>query len=138
LGQLSTAADEYLFRFGFADPSNAGAAVTDGAYFEYDRLNSVNWRYVTSNNTSRTINTSSTAVDTNFVRLGVKVNTSLQAEFYINGTLIDTISTNIPSGAGRETNVGLQLFRQASGTNTTIKLITIDYMAYDLQLSTAR
>lgn len=50
---LSTVAQEYSLRLGYGDLVT-GADHVDGIYFEYDRLQSVNWRCKTANNSART------------------------------------------------------------------------------------
>lgn len=98
---LATATDDYVLRIGMGDTANADHV--DGIYFEYARASSVNWRVKTANNSSRTVVTSSVAVTAGaWHKLRFKVNSAgTSVEFFVNGTSVGTITTNIPTTVGR-------------------------------------
>jgi hypothetical protein len=117
---LSTATEEFVVRCGFIDVST-NAEPVDGAYFEYIRTTDVNWRYNTASNSTRTKNSSTSAVDTNWVNLKIVVDgTTPSARFYINNVLVGTITTNIPIGSGRETSIGFVIHKTVGLTARTL------------------
>jgi hypothetical protein len=136
---LSDGTETYLARFGFLDSQSADAV--DGVYFEYDSTVSANWRTNTSNNSTRTKTSSAIAVDTNFNRLSIIVNAAgTSASFYVNGTELtgssaSPITTNIPTGAGRETSIMHHIIKSAGTTNRTMEF---DYIAMQCDLTTRR
>lgn len=132
---LSTAGEEYDIYFGFMD-SFAGTAPVDGAYFHYDRNTSVNWLRGTASNSTATETDSGTAVGTGWTKLKIVVNTAATSvEFFINGVSVGSNTTNIPTGAGRETGYGFFIFKSAG---TTARTFSVDYLKFDLTLATAR
>lgn len=100
LPALSNGTDGFIYRLGFGDQITSSDAV-DGAYFEYDSATSANWRYCTAAASTRTKTNSSTAVTSaKWIVLKIVVNAAASAvEFFINGSSIGTITTNIPSGS---------------------------------------
>lgn len=95
---LSTASQEFIMRFGFGDEVD-GTEHDNGAWFEYDRLTNTNWLIKTGNAATRTSTDSSVAViiDT-WIRLRAEVNAAgTSIEYFINGTSVGTITTNIPT-----------------------------------------
>jgi hypothetical protein len=58
-----------------------------------------------------------------------------QALFYINGTLVCTHTTNIPTGAGRTTSPRVQIIKS---TGTTARTLLVDYWQQDLNFTTTR
>ena len=103
-GQLSTAAQEYVFRFGLGDTTD-GTDYTDGVYIEYDRLtNGTNWQCKTASGGTRTTTDSGVAVPTStWVTFKLDINAdATQVDFYIGTggqppTLVATHTTNIPA-----------------------------------------
>lgn len=126
INNLADATDDYILRVGFGDSLASATDHTDGAYFEYDRSTSANWRCVTASATTRTKTSTSTAVAaTTWIRLGVRVNAAGNSvKFYINGTLVHTETTNIPTGSTRVTNPSFWLNKTAG---TTERNFMIDY-----------
>jgi hypothetical protein len=115
---LSNVTDEYVFAFGYYDTTNADAI--DGVYWEYDRATAGDfWRAATSNNSVRTKDTTSIAVTAGtWYRLGIEINSSgNRAKYYVNGALIDTISSNIPNGTAR-TTAPFWGYRKTAGTGS--------------------
>ena len=74
---------------------------TYGVYFEYDGSISANWRYCTANNFppvgNHTKLSSAVAVTTNWVSLSMLVTSNTSVEYFVNGSSIGTIATNLPS-----------------------------------------
>lgn len=146
LSALSTLADTYVFRCGFGD-QNLGTDFQDGAYFQYTNdgsgtgENSANWAIKTASNNSRTFQASNVAVTastTTFTRLSIDVNAAASSVgFYINGTQVNVspLTTNIPTGTGRETGPRIN-FSKTSGTGTTV--VAIDYFSLWNQLTSPR
>lgn len=122
---LSTATQRYTYRFGFGDNLAAGDFV-DGVYFEYYDLSSPNWVLKTSANSVRTNVTSSVAVPAgNWETLRIDVLGTQTASFYIDGTLVGQITTNIPSGSARTTGVVHKLEKSVGGT---ARNVLVDYV----------
>ena len=132
---LSDGTDTYIARFGLQD--NAAAESTDGVYFEYDSGTSANWRIVTANSTTRTKTTTSTAVAAaTWMRLKIVINAAgTLATFYINDVSIGTISTNIPTGAGRSTGVIMNIVKSLGSNNRTIR---VDWVHVTYTFTSAR
>jgi hypothetical protein len=133
---LSAVAEEYILRFGFAD-AITGADISDGAYFEYDRLTNVNWLAKTAANSARTATATATAVAAAaWIRLKVIVNaTGTAAYFYINDVLVATNILNIPTGAGRQTSCNMTIVKSAG---TTARTFQGDWAWLHIDLTTSR
>lgn len=124
---LSDATNTYSMRSGFIDTVSAES--TDGVFFRYTHsVNSGKWQAVTRANSVETaVDTGITAAINTDYKLEVRVNaTGTSADFYINGTLTNTITTNIPTGAGRETGYGHMVLRSV-GT-ATFNSLDLDYV----------
>lgn len=88
---------EYIYTIGYGDVIVAGD-YSDGVYFEYDGATSGNWRICTANGGVRTKVTTSVAASTSYVNLAIEINAAgTSAQFFINGTSVGTITTNIPT-----------------------------------------
>lgn len=137
LPTLSTAAQEYVARIGLGDLVT-GADHVDGVYFEYDRLvNGVNWRLKTANNSVRT-NTDSTVavVAASWIKLKIVVNAAGSlVTYYINGTSVGTVSTNIPVTVARACAPTVILSATAG---TTAKTMLMDYYFLEQVFTTPR
>jgi hypothetical protein len=113
LSGLSAVGDAYSLQFGFID-TNAAAQV-DGVFFRYDSTNA-NFICVTSDNSVQTTANSGIAGNTNWNRYDIEINAAgTSAEFSINSAVVGTITTNIPTAAGRETSIGHRISRTAAG-----------------------
>jgi hypothetical protein len=107
------------------------AESVDGVFFRYTHsVNGGKWQAVCRSNNVET------AEDTGIIviaasqtyKLEVDVNaTGTSAAFRINGTLTNTITTNIPTGAGRETGFGHMVLRSV-GT-AAVNASDLDYVA---------
>jgi hypothetical protein len=118
-------------RFGFHDSTTSADAV-DGAYFEVP-AGSLNISGKTASNSTRsTTGTAYTLTVNTWYRARLVVNSNAsQVDFYLyndSGTQLWTnnLTTNIPTGAGRQTGAGL--IATNSGTTATL-LAYWDWMA---------
>jgi hypothetical protein len=118
----------YTFRTGFLDSMTAES--TDGAFFRYTHsVNGGRFQAVCRSNGSETgsvVDTGVTAaIDTSYIFEVIVNAAGTEALFYIDGTLVATITTNIPTGSGRETSAGYLVIRSV-GTGATTPFWT-DY-----------
>lgn len=114
---LSDATDTYHFMAGFADHNYISSSVVDGVWFSYTNADS-SGKFVCntrSNSTSTGVATTTVAADTDY-ELEISVFGG-SAYFYINKTLVATISTNIPTGVARATQMTAAI-RKSAGTNS--------------------
>lgn len=123
---LSGGADTYTARVGFFDdPSVAGGDGLDGVFFEAGvnadaALTPGTWGFsAISNGTKTGPVATGVAVSTSaFQRLRINVAADgSAATAYIDGAAVATISTNIPTGAGRHTSAGVGINKVAGSTN---------------------
>ena len=133
LTTLSTSTERYQMLFGFFDTYTAANQV-DGVYILYDEggastgsAASANWQLVTASNSTRTFSTSSTAVAaTTWTKLRVEINAAgTRADFFVNDTNIGNITTNIPTGSGRELGFGWGMIKSVG---TTARTLDVDYI----------
>jgi hypothetical protein len=130
IATLSDATNSWTFRGGFIDSGSAES--TDGAFFRYTHsVASGHFQAVTRNNNVETaVDTGITvAVGTSY-RLHIAVNAAgTEAVFSINGSVVATITTNIPIAAGRETGAGL--FCQRSTGTAALTAAFYDYLGVE-------
>lgn len=126
---LGTGSQSYSFRDGFLDSTTTDAL--DGVYFEYDSTQSPNWRICTSNNSTRTkVNTSvAVAINTAYELYFIVNSTGTLASFYINGTPVGSIATNIPIAAGRETGLSMQLLKSKGNNAVSVDVFYMFFQA---------
>jgi hypothetical protein len=100
LSALSDGTDTYQVSIGLGDTFNTPTTSFDnGVFFNYSStINSGNWQGSTSSSSSKSIVNSSVAATTNFTTLRMNINAAATlCTFYVNGTSVGTISTNIPT-----------------------------------------
>lgn len=140
---LSNGTERFQLVVGIIDTLTAADQV-DAVAFVYDEGGvstgssaSANWQVITSSSSVGTWTTTSTAVSAGtWVRLGVEVNASgTSATFYINGTLVATHSTNIPTASGRQCGFGVLLIKSVGSTARTVDY---DYMNIVGEFTTPR
>lgn len=120
---LSDATDEYDISIGFGDLPG-GVNQTDGVYFLYNRTASVNWQMATAKGNTRTETATSTAVATGWTKLKIVARgADSEADYYINGTLVGTVTTNYPSSV--QTGLFFGIHKSAG---TTSRDFLVDYM----------
>lgn len=97
--QLSNGTQTFTSIIGFVDSSAAGDP-TNGAYFRYtDATNGGRWQCLTAKGGVRTTTDSGITADTNYHAFTIEINEAgTSAAFYIDGVLVQTITTNLPDG----------------------------------------
>jgi uncharacterized protein (UPF0333 family) len=133
---LSVVAQEFSVQLGLHDATTK--ATVDGVYFHYDRAGYANdqIRCVTGSNGSLTTNNSGVTIDTAWNKYEININAAgTQVLFYINGTLVCTNTTNIPTTALRVTSPRIQIIKSAG---TTARTLLVDYWQQDLNFTTTR
>ena len=121
---ISTGIDEYVIRIGLGD-SSTGVEPQNGAYFEYKRTTSTLWQGVSANGAVYTRSTSGmSTVTTGWVLLRIVVNQSTNVQYFINGVLKQTNTTNLTTGGTMSPFI--QIVKSA-GTNT--RLVALDYIS---------
>lgn len=139
LSALSDATDTYRFQAGLFDGYGT-ASVTDGAFVLYSHgVNSGKFQFVTSSNsTQSTGDTGVTVAAATWYRIKVVVNaagTSATATVMDgSGTSLGTatLTSNIPTGSGRQCGSGAQMVRSAG---TTTRYADVDWHRLKLQPS---
>lgn len=127
--QLSTGTQQFYFLSGLGDA--IATYPTDGVFFYYiDTVNGGRWCCVTrANGVETSTDSGVTVVAGTWYALELEVSADgTQARFWVNGTLVATNTTNIPSGAGRETSaIPAVVFGLVGTTSVTAD---IDYCAF--------
>lgn len=86
-------------RFGFSDGTSGTGDPTNGVFFEYAKDLSANWRIRSGNASTYTSTTSSTAAAFgSWIKLKITFD-GTTLTFFVNGTSIGTITTNVPTAA---------------------------------------
>jgi hypothetical protein len=133
LPNLSDATNTYTAFFGFNDSYTALGA--DSIVFTYTHgTNSGKWQAHTRSNsvTAGGADTGVTA-DTNWHRFDIEVNAAgTEAKFYIDGTLTNTITANIPTGTARATGIICGLVKSAGAT---ARVMNIDFLAFESEVN---
>lgn len=104
---LATTAENYNIKTGFLKniTTAANTNLTDGIYFQYRGDGNPNWEAVCVNNNTATVVDTGIAAENlgnpRYFEIRAQKGTGLteQAEFYIDGTLVATITTNLPGTA---------------------------------------
>ena len=136
ISHIGDVTDNYTVRFGFGD-ANASGESADGAYFKYNyNVIGGNFECTTSTASTRTDSDSGVAATAGeFKVFEIHVNEAgTSVAFYIDGVLVATNTTNIPTGSNY-TSIHFQCVKSA-GTNE--RDLFLDW--YDLLItrSTAR
>lgn len=134
LSALSDGTDTYTTRVGVHN--GFSTTPTDGAWFEYTHgTNSGKWQCITSNNsTQSTADSGVAAASGSWIKFKVVVNAAgTSVDFYINGTKVATITTNIPTT--RVTGVGAIIAKSAG---TSDRKLYIDYCHLTYDFTSAR
>lgn len=134
---LSTSGERYSIFTGFNDLTTINPV--DGIFFLYDEggvatgsAASANWQIATVSNSTRTYQTTSVPVAANtWVNLRFKVSADgTLVTFYINDTSVGTSSTNIPTGAGRETGFVSMIAKSVGLGSATYDIDYINIKSY--------
>lgn len=131
---VSDNTERYGLRVGFGD-SDWGEMV-DGVYFEYDHLDS-NWKCVCAASSTRTkMITTVTVAALTFYSLGIEINANAtEAKFYINDTLVATITTNIPTASYQRTGMGAWIVKTLG---IAVRVCYVDYLGMKIERTTER
>lgn len=129
---LSDGTDTYTSRLGFLD--SVSAEPTDGCYFRYTHgTNGGRWQAVTRAAGAETATDTGVAAAATWVYFEIEVNAAgTSVAFYINGALVATNTTNIPT-SGNLTGIGTSHIKSAGTTNREFRL---DLMAYSFDPTT--
>lgn len=130
---VSDGTQTFTVRCGFM--SDAGGDAPNGVFWRYTHsVNSGNWQGVARTNNSETATNFSTApVTSGWQKLRIVVNAAgTSATFYINGTSVGTVSSNIPTASSRETAIGASIIKSAG---TTARTLLMDYVAWQITLN---
>lgn len=136
LTTLSDGTNTYTTRLGITEAYNADPV--DGVYFRYTHgTNGGEWQGVCrSNSTESTLDTN-TAADTSWHTFEFEVNAAASSvEFFIDGSSVGTIATNIPSGAGRTTGFIPASIVKSAGS--TARSLSVDAYWAIFEFTTAR
>lgn len=128
INTLDDGTDTYYWKIGL---SNTYPTTQNGVYFIYDKSSSVNWQTVTTKASVATTNVSSTAVDTNWHVITIIITNATSAAFYLDGTLLFTHTTNIPTATGQSCGP-TALMLKTGGTLNRSWDIDWFYMRYTL------
>ena len=118
LSNLSDATDTFTARLGFLDTQTGES--TDFVGFRYTHgTNSGKWECVTRSNSTETAVDSGTSPSAGtYQTFKIEINsTATSVTFYINGSSVGTITSNIPSGSSRLLGFGY-LIAKSVGTNS--------------------
>lgn len=142
----SNSTERFQLAIGFIDTYTAANQV-DGVYFLYDEggvstgsTATGNWQTVSTSNSSRTFNQNAanpTAVaQGTWCTLRIEINAAgTEAVFKVNGTIIGTHTSTIPTGAGRELGFGWLMIKSLG---TTARTVDFDYLSSQCALTTPR
>lgn len=125
--------EDYTLYFGLHDGWIFTSPPNNGFYFTYLVDTSANWIINSANGGTRTTTTSATAVASGWTKLGIAYNLgTTTATFYVNGTSIGTIATNISTNPITPT---WTVFKTAGTTN---RVFYIDYVDLMINFTTPR
>lgn len=140
INTLSTLTDEYELYLGLGSYMETYSP-NPGDYaacFRYQRTSSANWQGITKNAGTTTVASggSNVAVATGWATLRMTIDAAASSvSFYVNGTLIGTSASNIPTDAAHPISLGMSM-KQTAGTNE--RKVDIDYVSCFNQLTTSR
>jgi hypothetical protein len=144
---LSTLTDRFRFVSGFGNAATNGAE-SNGAFFTYDEgatqngtAASPNWQTQTCVGGVRTLTTTTTAVVASaWTKLRIEVNAAgTSVTFYVNGTLVATHTTNIPTWVSAANPRGFNVKQTiAKTTGLTNRSVFCDYLGYENRLTIPR
>lgn len=117
---------DYNARLGVASEPSSDTP-THGIYFER-KYNDSQWYAVCRNNNTQTRAATGITFSTSWVRFGIVLRSSNTVDFYINGALVATITTNIPASS-----TGLHPFVHVVPTSAVTRSYLVD--RFDLALS---
>ena len=130
---LPNATDTGVIRFGFIDSGSTES--TDGAFYRLTDAGNL-YAVTRSNNVETSMDCGFRPDSTTWYSLGVEINAAgTAATFYNGATTLQTITTNIPTGSGRQTGIGTWINRTAA-TATSLS-VDVDWLHVKLTYPTA-
>lgn len=138
ISNLATVGEDYAIYFGLADGLNIYVTHpgNNAVVFSYNRSVSTNWQGITKSGGSSTTASggSSVPVATGWNNFRITINAAgTSVSFYVNGTLIGTSTTNIPTS--NAVSAGFVIKKSAG---TTARTFDIDYFRWYYKLTTPR
>lgn len=130
---LDDGTDTYAINIGLMNTS--AITPSHGIYFQYQKSTSVNWNCTCMAGSVATTTGSGVAADTNWNNFRIDVINATSAKFYINGTLVATITTNIPTAAGQTIGPILYMNKTAGTLNRSF---AVDWCYMQYVLGSAR
>jgi hypothetical protein len=128
LSQLSDGTDTYTVYIGLGDQGGNSTEHNYGVYFMYTSGVSANWVVKNAKAGTRTSMTTSTAVTTSWTKLKFVVNAAgTSTEFFVNGSSVGSISSNIPSDYNFTPSFNTKIVKSAG---TTSCHLDTDYLWY--------
>ncbi len=134
----SVSGQTFDYRIGLSAAIATQGTLVDAVSFVYDPQGnytgssaSNNWQVVSSASSTRSWHTTSTVVSNGWTTLQIRA-TNNNVQFFINGTLVHTITTNIPTVLLSPVS---QLWKR---TGTTARTVLLDYITIDKTYSTPR
>jgi hypothetical protein len=144
---LSNVSERFRFISGFGNAATNGAE-SNGAFFTYDEgatqngtAATPNWQTQTCVGSVRTLTTTTTAVVASaWTKLRIEVNAAATSvTFFINGTLVATHQTNIPTWVSAANPRGFNVKQSiAKTTGLTNRNVFCDYLGYENRLTIPR
>lgn len=135
LSNISDGTDRFTLRIGFDDKGTASGAATNAVCFRcVDNVNSGNWEAVCrAAGTETTISSAVAPVTSGWQTLCFEVNEDASSvQFWIDGTSLGSITTNIPAASGREMGVNTRI-EKSVGTNS--RTLYTDMIAWSVEIA---
>lgn len=136
----NTARSTVQFRIGFHD-STSSSDPTDGVYLQYDAVTGVLQARTRNNNVQTIAGTTFALANNTWVTAVIEVVSPTQAVFTVfseAGAQLwqETITTNIPTAAGRETGAGV--IATESTTDAAADIVHLDYLQVTIERNLIR
>lgn len=131
----SDADEQFTVRVGFCDSATGNG--NNAIMFRYtDTVNSGKWQAVTRDGGTETAEDTGITADQTAILFEIRINAAgTEVKFYINGTLTNTISTNLPDATDY---MGLMPGQIVKSTGTNNRSFHIDFAYYNMVPSSAR
>lgn len=138
--RLNNGTDDFRFGVGFGNATSSPTG-TNGAWFSYNGSgdpNATQWIANTAGGGSVSRASTGVTVSTDRIVLGIESpSNGSEARFYVNGTLTNTLTTNLPNLSGREFGV-FAAFTRSVGVTSGLELMALDAVRLLLLPSTPR
>lgn len=131
----SDGTETFTVRTGFTDAYSAGGDATDGCFFRYAHsVNGGRWQAVNrSNGVENAMDSGVAGVSASIQTFEIEVNAAgTSAVYKIDGTVVATNTSNIPTGAGRETGLSTHILKSAGLTSRSL---LVDWLGHYIERS---